>query len=56
MKIIDNLKEILKKIIPTFIFLSLLSILFFPQDKINYLYIPILSAILLGILYWFIRK
>ncbi len=56
MKFIDNTKEFIKKAIPLIIFLSLLSILFFPQDQTKYLAIPISISIVLGIIYFFLRE
>ncbi len=51
-----TLKKTLTNLIPVLIFLTLLSILFFPQDKIALIRYPIYIAIILGILYWLIKK
>ena len=56
MTFLDNLKDNLTNLIPVLIFLTLLSILFFPQEQVSLIRYPIYIAIILGILYWIIKK
>jgi hypothetical protein len=44
-----------KNIILSLITLSLISILFFPQKQIGAIWIPLLIAGILGIIYWKIK-
>ena len=56
MKFLDNLTSTLTNLIPVLIFISLISILFFPQEQVALIRYPIYIAIILGIIYWFIKK